>query len=159
MAGGGSSALTELKTRPGHNTWGAAVARTFFIIASLFFLAALLIAPLITVFGTALSAGVAEYFHSFADPDTQDAIRLTLLVAAIVLPLNTIFGIAASWAIAKFEFKGKSMLVTLIDLPIAVSPVIAGLIYVLVYGVNGWFGPWLVEHDGHLVRYLSVRCT
>jgi sulfate/thiosulfate transport system permease protein len=152
MAGGASStSIAELRSRPGRNTWGAAVARTVFIGASLAFLVALLFAPLITVFGTALSAGVKEYFNSFGDKDTQDAIRLTLMIAAIVVPLNTVFGITAAWAVAKFEFKGKSMLITLIDLPIAVSPVIAGLIYVLVFGVNGWFGQWLVDHDLNVV--------
>jgi len=118
-----------------------------FITTSLLFLAALLFAPLITVFATALSKGAELYFNSFRDSDTLAAIRLTLTVAAIVVPMNVIFGIAASWAIAKFEFKGKSFLITMIDLPIAVSPVISGLIYVLLFGMQGWFGVWLQEHD------------
>jgi sulfate/thiosulfate transport system permease protein len=152
MAGGPSHAvLAELRTRPGRNTWQAHVARWIFISLSVSFLAALLIAPLVAVFGTALSAGFKAYFMSFGDPDTLSAIRLTLLTAAIVVPLNTLFGVAAAWAIAKFEFKGKSVLITLIDLPIAVSPVIAGLIYVLVYGVNGWFGTWLVDRDLNVI--------
>jgi sulfate transport system permease protein len=95
----------------------------------------------------AFEKGVAAYLKAFSDPDTLAAIRLTLLTAAIVVPLNTIFGIAAAWSIAKFEFKGKSMLITMIDMPIAVSPVISGLIYVLVFGAQGWFGHWLIEHD------------
>jgi sulfate transport system permease protein len=125
--------------------------RWVFIGLSLLFLAALLIAPLMTVFSMAFSKGIAVYLHSFADADTTAAIRLTLFTAAIVVPLNTVFGIAAAWAIAKFEFKGKSMLITAIDLPIAVSPVISGLIYVLVFGTQGWFGSWLIEHDMNVI--------
>ena len=148
MAGGASrELLAELRSRPGRNTLRSAVTRWAFIALSLTFLAALLIAPLVTVFSMAFNKGVEAYFHSFRDPDTAAAIRLTLMTAAIVVPLNTVFGIAAAWAIAKFEFKGKSMLITAIDLPIAVSPVISGLIYVLVFGAQGWFGHWLIEHD------------
>jgi len=118
-----------------------------FIAISLLFLAAVLFAPLITVFAAALEKGFELYFDSFQDSDTQAAIRLTLTVAAIVVPINTIFGVAAAWAIAEFEFRGKSVLITLIDLPIAVSPVISGLIYVLLFGIQGWFGLWLQEND------------
>jgi sulfate transport system permease protein len=143
--------LAELKSRPGRNTLRSAVTRWVFIALSLTFLAALLIAPLVTVFGMAFEKGYEAYLHSFADSDTAAAIRLTLLTAAIVVPLNTIFGIAAAWAIAKFEFKGKSMLITAIDLPIAVSPVISGLIYVLVFGAQGWFGHWLIERGHNIV--------
>jgi len=139
--------LAELKSRPGRNTLQAAITRWVFISLSLFFLAALLIAPLISVFSAAFEKGIEVYLRSFSDPDTLAAIRLTLLTAAIVVPLNTIFGIAAAWSIAKFEFKGKSILITIIDMPIAVSPVISGLIYVLVFGAQGWFGHWLIEHD------------
>jgi len=99
------------------------------------------------VFTTAFEKGWNLYIESFKDSDTLAAIRLTLLTAAIVVPTNTVFGIAAAWAIAKFEFKGKSFLITLIDLPIAVSPVISGLVYVLLFGAQGWFGLWLQEHD------------
>jgi len=149
MAGPGTSQelLAEIATRPGRDTIVSFVVKAAFITASLLFLAALLFAPLITVFATALEKGFELYFDSFKDSDTLAAIRLTLTVAAIVVPLNVIFGIAASWAIAKFEFKGKSFLITLIDLPIAVSPVISGLIYVLLFGMQGWFGLWLQEHD------------
>lgn len=139
--------LAELRSRPGRNTLQAAVVRWLFIGVSLLFLSALLIAPLMTVFSMAFSKGVQAYLQSFAGDETLAAVRLTLLTAAIVVPLNTIFGIAAAWAIAKFEFKGKSILITAIDMPIAVSPVISGLIYVLVFGLQGWFGSWLVEHD------------
>jgi sulfate transport system permease protein len=90
---------------------------------------------------------MAAYLRSFADTDTGAAIRLTLLTAAIVVPLNTIFGVCAAWAIAKFEFRGKAFLMTLIDLPFAVSPIISGLVYVLLFGAQGWFGLWLLEHN------------
>ncbi len=120
--------------------------RGLFITLSLGFLAALLFAPLATVFVMALQHGWHAYAQAFTDPDTLAAIRLTLLTAAIVVPINTVFGLAASWAIAKFEFRGKSFLITLIDLPLAVSPVISGMMYVLLFGLRGWFGPWLQEH-------------
>jgi sulfate transport system permease protein len=110
-----------------------------------------LVLPLVTVFGAALEKGVALALAAITAPDALAAIRLTLLVAAIAVPLNLVFGLAASWAIAKFEFRGKSALVALIDLPFAVSPVISGLIYVLVFGAQGWFGPWLRDHDLHLI--------
>ena len=149
MAGPGTSQelLAEIASRPGRDTVVSFVVKAAFIATSLLFLAALLFAPLVTVFATALEKGFEIYFDSFKDSDTLAAIRLTLLVAAIVVPLNVVFGIAASWAIAKFEFKGKSFLITMIDLPIAVSPVISGLIYVLLFGVQGWFGLWLQERD------------
>ena len=149
MAGPGTSQelLAEIASRPGRDTVVSFAIKAAFITISLLFLAALLFAPLITVFATALSKGFELYFSSFRDSDTLAAIRLTLTVAAIVVPMNIVFGIAASWAIAKFEFRGKSFLITLIDLPIAVSPVISGLIYVLLFGMQGWFGLWLQEHD------------
>jgi sulfate transport system permease protein len=148
MAGGPSKEmLAEIASRPGRDTLLSSVVKYVFILLSLGFLAALLFAPLATVFSTALSKGWEMYFESFKDEDTLAAIRLTLTVAAIVVPTNTIFGIAAAWAIAKFEFRGKSFLITLIDLPIAVSPVISGLVYVLLFGAQGWFGIWLQEND------------
>jgi sulfate transport system permease protein len=125
----------------------ARVARVALIGVSIAFLGLLLAAPLGAVLAQALAKGWQAYLESFADPDTRAAIRLTLLTAAIVVPINTVFGICASWAIAKFEFKGKSLLITLIDLPFAVSPVIAGLVFVLLFGAQGWFGPWLQERD------------
>jgi sulfate transport system permease protein len=94
----------------------------------------------------AFGQGIATYFASLTDPVTASAIRLTLITAAIVVPVNTVFGIAAAWAIAKFEFRGKSILLTAIDLPLAVSPVISGLVYVLLFGLQGWFGAWLQAH-------------
>lgn len=107
--------------------------------------------PLVAVFVEALSKGWHLYWQALQEPDALSAIRLTLLVAAIAVPANLVFGVAASWAIAKFEFKGKSLLITLIDLPFAVSPVVSGLIYVLLFGAQGWFGPWLQEHDIKLI--------
>ena len=121
--------------------------RGLLVVVAISFVALLLIAPLGAVLAQAFANGVSGYLHSFVDEDTRAAIRLTLLTAAIVVPLNSIFGVCAAWAIAKFEFKGKSLLITLIDLPFAVSPVVAGLVLVLVFGVQGWFGAWLVERD------------
>jgi sulfate transport system permease protein len=129
---------TNLATRAG---------RALLIGISIAFLALLLLAPLGAVLVQALAKGWQTYLESFTDPDTLAAIRLTLLTAAIVVPLNTLFGICAAWAIAKFEFKGKSLLITLIDLPFAISPVIAGLVLVMLFGAHGWFGPWLQDRD------------
>ena len=143
-----------LATRPGHKSLGATLVRWLVITISLTFLGALLAAPLAAVFATAIEKGWTAYFSSFADPDTRAAIRLTLMTAAIVVPLNTVFGITAAWCIAKFEFRGKSFLITLIDLPLAVSPVVSGLIYVLLFGLNGWFGAWLQENDISIVYAL-----
>ena len=103
--------------------------------------------PLVAVFYQALSKGWALYWQALQEPDAWSAIKLTLMVAAIAVPANLVFGVAAAWAIAKFEFRGKSLLITLIDLPFAVSPVVSGLVYVLLFGAQGWFGPWLQEHD------------
>jgi sulfate transport system permease protein len=118
---------------------------------SLGFLGLFLVVPLAAVFAEALRKGVWAYFESFQHPDALAAIRLTLLVAAIAVPLNVVFGLAASWAIAKFQFRGKSVLITLIDLPFAVSPVISGLIYVLLFGLQGWLGPWLAAHNIQII--------
>ena len=124
-----------------------AIIRGSLITLALTFLTLFLFVPLVAVFYEALRKGVAVYTAAITDPYALDAIRLTLLSAAFAVPLNMLFGIAAAWAIAKFEFYGKSVLITLIDLPFAVSPVIAGLIYVLLFGAQGWLGPWLTEHD------------
>jgi len=106
-----------------------------------------LVLPLTTVMTEAFSKGLGPYSSSLMHPDTLAAIRLTLLTAAITVPLTTVFGVAAAWAVARFSFPGKNLLITLIDLPFSVSPVIAGLIYVLVFGAQGWLGSWLAEHD------------
>jgi sulfate transport system permease protein len=118
---------------------------------TLLFLGLLLFVPLASVFAEALRQGVEAYFASFNDRNCWAAIKLTLLAAGISVPLNLVFGLVASWAIAKFNFRGKSLLITLIDLPFAVSPIVSGLIYVLVFGMQGWLGPWLREHDVHVI--------
>ena len=110
-----------------------------------------LLVPLLSVFAEALRNGAGAFLTAIVEPDALAAIRLTLLVAAIAVPLNLAFGLCASWAIAKFEFQGKSFLITLIDLPFSVSPVISGLIYVLLFGAQGWFGPFLKEHQLHVI--------
>jgi len=122
------------------------VRRTLIGIA-LLFLTLFLFVPLASVFYEALKKGVDVYFASLVEADALAAIKLTLITAAIAVPLNLVFGVAAAWAIAKFEFRGKNLLITLIDVPFSVSPVIAGLIYVLIFGLQGWLGPWLSEHD------------
>jgi sulfate transport system permease protein len=119
--------------------------------AALAFLGLFLVVPLVAVFDEALSKGVRFYAASLADPDARAAVWLTLSVALIAVPSNVVFGLAASWAIAKFEFKGKALLTTLIDLPFSVSPVVSGLVYVLLFGAQGWFGPWLTSHDVQIV--------
>ncbi len=121
--------------------------RWLLIITMLAFLSLFLFVPLAAVFTEALRKGVEAYFAALVNEDALSAVKLTLIAAAIAVPLNLVFGVAAAWAIAKFEFKGKSILITLIDLPFAVSPVIAGLIYVLIFGLQGWFGEWLSDHD------------
>jgi len=110
-----------------------------------------LFAPLVVVFGEALSKGLDVYLDALTEPDTVSSIGLTLLVAAICVPVNMAVGICAAWCVAKFDFRGKSLLTTIIDLPFSVSPVIAGLIYVLVFGLQGWFGPWLRDHGIHII--------
>jgi sulfate transport system permease protein len=115
------------------------------------FIALFLVLPLLVVFSEALANGLGPVFASILDPDSLAAIRLSLLAAAIAVPLNTVFGIAASWAIVKFDFTGKAFLVTLIDLPFSVSPVVAGLVYVLLFGRQGWFGSWFTDHDIHIL--------
>jgi sulfate transport system permease protein len=132
---------------PAPHDQGAPMMRVLLIGIAFAFLGLLLFAPLGMVFYSALEQGWSAWFASFADSDTAAAIRLTLLTAAIVVPVNTLFGVCAAWCIAKFEFPGKSMLITLIDLPLAVSPVVSGLVYVLLFGAQGWFGSWLQEHD------------
>ena len=114
---------------------------------ALAFLGVALIVPLVLVFAQSVSKGLPAYWEAITEPDALSAARLTLLVALIAVPLNVVFGVAAAWCITKFEFPGKNVLITLIDLPFAVSPVISGMIFILLFGANGWFGPWLSEHD------------
>jgi sulfate/thiosulfate transport system permease protein len=127
---------------------GARIALTS---VALVFLTLFLVVPLGAVFYEALRKGMGAYMKALVEPDALSAIWLTLTVAAIAVPANLIFGVTAAWAVAKFEFRGKSLLLTLIDLPFSVSPVIAGLIYVLLFGAQGWFGPWLAEHDVKII--------
>ena len=127
------------------------LARVALITIALLYLAIFLGLPLVVVFTQALSKGLQVYIDALTNPTAWAAIKLTGLVAAIAVPLNVVFGVAAAWAIAKFEFRGKSALISLIDLPFAVSPVISGLIYVLLFGAHGWFGEWLQEHDVQII--------
>ncbi len=131
----------------GSNVFEPAWIRISLIVVALLFLTLFLFVPLVAVFAEAFKKGWLAYLAAITDPDAVSAIKLTLIAAGIAVPLNLVFGIAASWAIAKFEFRGKSVLLTLIDLPFSVSPVISGLIYVLMFGAQGWFGPWLQQHD------------
>jgi sulfate transport system permease protein len=135
----------ELPSAP--KTLEPAWVRIALIAVALIFLTLFLFVPLVAVFVEAFKKGWEAYVAAVIEEDAISAIKLTLITAAIAVPLNLVFGIAASWCIAKFEFRGKSILLTLIDLPFSVSPVISGLIYVLLFGAQGWFGPWLMEHD------------
>lgn len=125
--------------------------RWILILTALAYLALFLVVPLVLVFAQALEKGIQVYLAAITEKDALAAVRLTLLTAAIAVPLNIVFGIAASWAIAKFNFHGKNLLITLIDLPFSVSPVISGLIFVLLFGLRGWFGPWLRDHDMKII--------
>lgn len=117
------------------------------VLASAIVMAVLVLLPLFVVFGDAFAKGVGKYVAAIGDPDTLAAVKLTLMVAAISVPLNAVFGVAAAWCIARFEFRGKSVLLTLIDLPFSMSPVVSGLVWVLLFGAQGWFGEWLADHD------------
>ncbi len=136
---------------PAPTTTERPAVRALLVGVALAFLALFLILPVVVVFAEALRKGLATYLATFGDPDAQAAIRLTLTVVAIAVPLNMLFGIAAAWAIAKFEFVGKNLLITLIDLPFSISPVVSGLIYVLLFGAQGWFGPWLKQHGIEII--------
>jgi sulfate transport system permease protein len=126
------------------------VVKWILITVALAFCLVFLLLPLLNVFAQALSLGLGNYLKALIDRDSVAAIRLTLIVAAITVPLNAVFGICAAWAIAKFDFRGKSLLITLIDLPFSVSPVVAGLMFVVLFGMNGFFGRWLQDHPLHL---------
>ena len=115
------------------------------------FIGILLLLPLVLVFKEAFAGGVGPFFNAIVEPDTLASVRLSLIAAAIAVPLNSLFGVAAAWCVAKFDFPGKTFLVTLIDLPFSVSPVVSGLIYVLVFGAQGWFGKYLIGHDVHIL--------
>jgi sulfate transport system permease protein len=147
----GSALMSDQTIRKRISTQESRGITLLLIITALGYLLLFLCVPLFAVFYEALSKGWGLYWAALKEPDAWAAIKLTLLVAAISVPLNLAFGVAAAWAIAKFEFRGKSLLITLIDLPFAVSPVVSGLIYVLLFGAQGWFGPWLQEHDIKLI--------
>ncbi len=146
MSSSSSSALAQkLQSRDATRepTW---VTVTLIIIAMIFFMSCLIL-PLILVFVEAFKQGVEVYFQALVNPDTLSAVKLTLLTAAIAVPLNVVFGVAAAWCVAKFNFRGKAILTTIIDMPFSVSPVIAGLMIVLIFGSQGWFGSWLIDND------------
>ncbi|MDB5871333.1 MAG: putative type sulfate transport system, permease component [Ramlibacter sp.] len=138
--------MTSLATRRVITTETPWVRNTLIAIALVFVLL-FLVLPLAAVFTEALRKGLGAYLEALKEPDAWSAIRLTLITAAIAVPLNLVFGVAAAWCVAKYEFRGKAFLTTLIDLPFSVSPVVAGLIYVLMFGAQGWFGPWLAAHN------------
>ncbi len=144
-----SQTLTSNKVQAG--TTEARWIRYSLIGTALVFMFLFLVLPLAAVFTEALRKGLDAYLEALKEPDAWSAIRLTLITAAVAVPLNLVFGVAAAWAIAKYEFKGKSLLTTLVDLPFSVSPVVAGLIYVLMFGAQGWFGPWLQANDIKIV--------
>jgi len=125
--------------------------RWLLIGGALLFLSLFLVVPLLAVFAQAFAKGPGFYFKTLADPATLSAIKLTFLTVGIAVPMNCLFGLAAAWAITKFDFPGKNFLTTLIDVPFSVSPVISGLVYVLVFGAQGWFGPWLIAHNIHII--------
>jgi sulfate transport system permease protein len=148
-------ATTTTQTRPlavlRRSTNEPPLVRWLLITVALTFIALFLVIPLVSVFAQAFAKGFGFYFQSIRDPLALSAVKLTLIAAGISVPLNCIFGVCAAWAIAKFDFRGKNILLTLIDLPFSVSPVIAGLIYVLVFGAQGWFGPWLIAHNIRII--------
>jgi sulfate transport system permease protein len=141
------AAVAANPRRKATNTLEPGWVRYALIAVALLFLTLFLFVPLVAVFTEALRKGWDTYQESVLDPDALSAIKLTFIAAGIAVPLNLVFGVAAAWTIAKFDFPGKSILLTLIDLPFSVSPVIAGLVYVLLFGSQGWFGDWLVDHD------------
>ena len=151
-----TATLVTLSDRPVRSpvrraTTDPAWARWLLTGIALAFLGCFLVLPLAVVFIEAFSKGIPYFLAAVREPDAMAAIRLTLMTVAIVLPANVVFGIAAAWAIGKFKFKGKSLLTTLIDLPFAVSPVISGLVFVLVFGAQGWVGPWLIDHNIRII--------
>jgi sulfate transport system permease protein len=125
--------------------------RSLLIAITIGFIGIFLLLPLLTVFTSALAKGLQPALDALRDPDALSAIKLTLIVAAIAVPLNLFFGICAAWLVSKYDFRGKSLLISLIDLPFSVSPVVSGLIYVLMFGLQGWLGPWLRDHDIRII--------
>ncbi|CAD5106651.1 sulfate ABC transporter permease subunit CysW [Zestomonas carbonaria] len=130
---------------------GNALGRRLLVISAWLVFVLFLVLPLFVVLSEALKLGIGTFFSAIFEPDAIAALKLTLIAVGISVPLNLVFGVAAAWCVSKYEFRGKSVLVTLIDLPFSVSPVIAGLIYVLMFGAQGWFGPWLQDHDIQII--------
>ncbi|HSZ74731.1 MAG TPA: hypothetical protein VK779_07920, partial [Rhizomicrobium sp.] len=128
-------------------TEDSALVRYAFILATLGFFSLFVLLPLITVFSNAFANGVAAAWDALKEPDSISSIWLTIVVAAIAVPMNAVFGVAAAWAVTKHDFPGKNFLISLIDVPFSVSPVVSGLVYVLIFGMQGWLGPWLRDHD------------
>jgi len=151
MSANTSMAQTQSYAVTRSSTEEAAAIRRTLIGVALLFLGLFLVIPLVTVFARALEGGFAKYWEAISEPDARSAIRLTCITAAIAVPLNTLFGLAASWAIAKFDFRGKGLLLSLIDLPFSVSPVISGMLFVLLFGAQGFFGPWLEAHNLQII--------
>ena len=149
MAGGPVARVPHARNRPhvGSGLGDGRLVQIILIGLALAFLTLFVVLPIVLVFTQALAGGLKAYFEAIVEPDTRAAIKLTLLTAIIAVPANLAFGIAASWLISKYRFRGKSTLLTLIDLPFSVSPVISGLIFVLLLGARGLFGPWLEDHD------------
>jgi sulfate transport system permease protein len=146
-----STISTPRRAAPRRVTAEPPFVRWLLISVALLFLGLFLVVPLAAVFAEAFAKGIGFYFHTFNDANTLSAIKLTFITAGIAVPLNCIFGVAAAWAIAKFDFRGKTVLVTLIDLPFSVSPVVSGMIYVLLFGAQGLVGPWFIAHDIQII--------
>ena len=146
-----STLTTPRRAAPRRVTAEPPFVRWLLIGVALLFLGLFLVVPLAAVFAEAFAKGVGFYFHTFNDANTLSAIKLTFITAAIAVPLNCVFGVAAAWAIAKFDFRGKTVLITLIDLPFSVSPVVSGMIFVLLFGAQGLLGPWLLAHNIHII--------
>jgi sulfate transport system permease protein len=140
-----------MSTRFHNPTQDPLLLRLVLIGVAVAFVALFLVLPLLVVFKEALGQGIGKALSTLVEPDTLSSIKVSLMAAGIAVPLNTMFGICAAWAVAKFDFPGKTFLVTLVDLPFSVSPVVAGLIYVLVFAMQGWLGPWLADHDIHVL--------
>ncbi len=151
MSAGVKSNLTAKNSASRRGMDGSPLVKWTFIAIGLAFALLFLLVPLVNVFYEAFARGISFYFKSISHPDSLSAIRLTLTIAVIAVPLNLVFGLAAAWAIAKFEFWGKSILITLIDLPFAVSPVVSGLVFILLFGLQGYFGAWLDAHDIRII--------
>ena len=143
--------MTTRKIQRRISTEESTAVTVILVTVALAFMALFLVLPLVTVFVEAFSKGWGLYWTALKEPDAWSAIKLTLIAAGIAVPANLVFGVAAAWAIAKFDFKGKSVLITLIDMPFAISPVVSGLVYVLLFGAQGWFGPWLQAHNIRLL--------